>query len=166
MRASDVQAALRSAPSASHVSPAARLTSAATDTELPINNIRQRTGQRLAESWRTVPHVFQAIDIDFGAVDTVRAAHKDRFKSVTGASLTYLPFIARAACLAIRDLPNVNARLDGDRLLVSRDIHLGIAVDLAHKGLVVRWCTVPMSSRSKGWRKPFCGRWRRRAAAR
>jgi pyruvate/2-oxoglutarate dehydrogenase complex dihydrolipoamide acyltransferase (E2) component len=136
VRASDVQAALRSAPAA--LAPvAARQTATATDTETPINNIRQRTGQRLAESWRTTPHVFQAIDIDFGAVDVVRAAHKERFRSATGASLTYLPFIARAACLAIRDFPHVNARFDGDRLLVSRDINLGIAVDLSHKGLVV-----------------------------
>ena len=104
---------------------------------MPINAIRQRAGQRLAESWRTVPHVFQGIDIDFSAADATRARYKDRFKAKIGASLTYLPFIARAVCLAIRDFPQVNARFDGDRLLVSRDINLGIAVDLSHNGLVV-----------------------------
>lgn len=137
VRAADVEAALRSAPARSSAPVMARQTPTAADTELPINSVRQRTGQRLGESWRTVPHVFQAIDIDFGAVDAVRAAQKERFRSATGASLTYLPFIARAACLAIRDFPQVNARFDGDRLLVSREIHLGIAVDLSHKGLVV-----------------------------
>jgi len=103
----------------------------------PLNQIRRRTGERLAESWRTVPHVFQAIDVDFGAIDTVRAAEKERFRARSGVSLTYLPFIARATCLALRDFPLVNARLDGDRLLVMRDVHLGIAVDLGHDGLVV-----------------------------
>lgn len=136
IRAGDVQAALRMAPAVA-ASPSVRHTATASDAEVAINSIRQRTGQRLAESWRTVPHVFQAIEIDFGAVDAIRAAQKERFRNATGASLTYLPFIARAACLAIRDFPQVNARFDGDRLLVSRDINLGIAVDLSHNGLVV-----------------------------
>jgi pyruvate/2-oxoglutarate dehydrogenase complex dihydrolipoamide acyltransferase (E2) component len=117
--------------------PPLRLRTELADDVVPINTIRQRTGQRLAESWRTAPHVFQAIDIDFGAVDTVRRNHKERFKEKTGVALTYLPFIARATCLAIRDFPQVNARFDGDRLLVSREINLGIAVDLSHNGLVV-----------------------------
>jgi pyruvate/2-oxoglutarate dehydrogenase complex dihydrolipoamide acyltransferase (E2) component len=151
IRASNVRTALQAAPApVAALTPApapapvlrtesmpARLPVRAEDEALPINTIRQRTGQRLAESWRTAPHVFQAIEIDFGAVDAVRTRHKDRFKARIGTSLTYLPFIARAVCVAIRDFPQVNARFDGDRLLVSRDINLGIAVDLSHNGLVV-----------------------------
>jgi pyruvate/2-oxoglutarate dehydrogenase complex dihydrolipoamide acyltransferase (E2) component len=138
IRASIVRAALQAAPATRPVSaPAPPLPARSGDEAVPINAIRQRTGERLAEAWRTVPHVFQAIEIDFGAVDSIRARHKDRFKARIGTSLTYLPFIARAVCLAIRDFPHVNARFDGDRLLVSRDINLGIAVDLSHNGLVV-----------------------------
>ena len=44
---------------------------------------------------------------------------------------------ARAACLALTEFPNINARFDGRALFLSRDINLGIAVDLSHKGLVV-----------------------------
>jgi pyruvate/2-oxoglutarate dehydrogenase complex dihydrolipoamide acyltransferase (E2) component len=113
------------------------LTLAETEDAVPINAIRQRAGQRLSESWRTAPHVFQAIDIDFSAVDEVRTRYKDRYKARIGTSLTYLPFICRAVCLAFRDFPQVNARFDGARLLVSREINLGIAVDLSHNGLVV-----------------------------
>jgi pyruvate/2-oxoglutarate dehydrogenase complex dihydrolipoamide acyltransferase (E2) component len=142
IRASNVRTALQAGPaSAPTPAPAprmpARLPMRAEDEALPINTIRQRTGERLAEAWRTAPHVFQAIEIDFGAVDAVRTRHKDRFKARIGTSLTYLPFIARAVCLAIREFPLVNARFDGDRLLVSRDINLGVAVDLSHNGLVV-----------------------------
>jgi pyruvate/2-oxoglutarate dehydrogenase complex dihydrolipoamide acyltransferase (E2) component len=141
IRASNVRTALLTAPApapvARPVSAPARLPARAEEEAVPINAIRQRTGERLTEAWRTAPHVFQAIEIDFGAVDAVRARHKDRFKARIGTSLTYLPFIARAVCLAIRDFPQVNARFDGDRLLVSRDINLGIAVDLSHNGLVV-----------------------------
>lgn len=104
---------------------------------ITLNIIRQRTADRLAENWRTIPHVFQAVEADFTAIETVRAAAKDRFKAETGASLTYLPFIARAVCMAIAAFPHVNARFDGKALSVSRDIHLGFAVDLNHNGLVV-----------------------------
>lgn len=117
--------------------PAAALVPGAAEEAVPLNTIRQRTGERLAESWRTAPHVFQAIDADFSAVDRARARHKERFRAQHGVSLTYLPFIARAACQAIREFPQVNARFDGNRLLVSRDINLGFAVDLSHNGLVV-----------------------------
>jgi len=102
-----------------------------------LNTIRQRTGDRLAENWRTIPHVFQAIEADFTAVETARSDIKARFKAEQGISLTYLPFIARAVCLALDAFPQVNARFDGKALALSRDVNLGIAVDLNHNGLVV-----------------------------
>ena len=102
-----------------------------------LNSIRRRTSDRLAENWRTIPHVFQAIEADFTAVDAVRADMKARFKAEQGHSLTYLPFIARAVCLALDAFPHVNARFDGKALSLSRDVNLGIAVDLNHNGLVV-----------------------------
>ncbi len=104
---------------------------------ITLNTIRLRTGEKLAENWRTIPHVFQAIDVDFTEIEAVRSRHKDRFKAQTGYSLTYLPFIARACCIALQAYPQVNARFDGRSLVLSKDINLGIAVDLNHKGLVV-----------------------------
>lgn len=104
---------------------------------VPFNNIRRQTGQRLQESWRTVPHVFQATEVDFFAVDNVRRGLKAEFQARYGVALTYLPFIARAVCIAIAEFPRVNARLEGDGLTIAPDINLGIAVDLAHNGLVV-----------------------------
>ena len=104
---------------------------------ITLNNIRLRTGEKLAENWRTIPHVFQAIDIDFTEIELVRARHKERFKAETGNSLTYLPFIARACCIALQAFPQINARFDGKALTLSKDVNLGIAVDLNHNGLVV-----------------------------
>ena len=102
-----------------------------------LNTIRQRTGDRLAENWRSIPHVFQAIEADFTGVEAARAEIKARFKAEQGISLTYLPFIARAVCLVLDTFPQVNARFDGKALSLSRDVNLGIAVDLNHNGLVV-----------------------------
>jgi pyruvate/2-oxoglutarate dehydrogenase complex dihydrolipoamide acyltransferase (E2) component len=104
---------------------------------ITLNTIRARTGEKLAESWRNIPHVFQAIDVDFTEIELVRARHKERFKAETGTSLTYLPFIARAVCIALQAFPHVNAKFDGKSLILSKDINLGIAVDLNHNGLVV-----------------------------
>jgi pyruvate/2-oxoglutarate dehydrogenase complex dihydrolipoamide acyltransferase (E2) component len=104
---------------------------------ITLNTMRQKTGERLAEAWRTIPHVFQAIEVDFTAVDRVRKARKEAFQTAHGFSLTFLPFIARATCLAIAAYPQINARFDGKSLTLSRDVNLGIAVDLDHNGLVV-----------------------------
>ena len=104
---------------------------------IPLSAVRLRTAERLAENWRTIPHVFQAIEVDFTALDHVRQKRKDAFKSSYGFSLTFLPFIARATCLAIQAFPQINARFTGTSLALSRDVNLGIAVDLSHKGLVV-----------------------------
>jgi len=104
---------------------------------LELSAVRLRTGERLAENWRTIPHVFQAIEVDFTALDLARRRRKDAFKTSLGFSLTFLPFIARATCLAIQAFPQINARFTGSALALSRDVNLGIAVDLSHKGLVV-----------------------------
>jgi pyruvate/2-oxoglutarate dehydrogenase complex dihydrolipoamide acyltransferase (E2) component len=146
----DVRAALASAAPAERISrapepaaepvtqaPAPVSAAPATGEVVTLNAIRRRTGERLAENWRTIPHVFQAIEVDFTAVERVRAKRKERFRQDNGQSLTYLPFIARATCIALRDFPQVNARLDGGALVLSREVNLGIAVDLSHNGLVV-----------------------------
>jgi pyruvate dehydrogenase E2 component (dihydrolipoamide acetyltransferase) len=116
--------------------PIARAPGADTETHA-LNRIRSHTAARLAEAWRTIPHVYQAVEIDFSAIERVRAAAKQGFSDRHGVTLTYLPFVARAVCLALAEYPRVNASFDKDRLILHRDVNLGIAVDLAHEGLVV-----------------------------
>nr|WP_299496534.1 dihydrolipoamide acetyltransferase family protein [uncultured Rhizobium sp.] len=123
--------------SVSRVPSTPALTIGPRDEVIPFSTIRQKTADRLAENWRSIPHVFQALEVDFGAIDQVRTARKAAFKAEHGLSLTFLPFITRSVAIALRDFPDINARTDGTRLVRSRDIHIGIAVDLNHKGLVV-----------------------------
>ena len=104
---------------------------------ITLNTMRRKTGERLAESWRTIPHVFQAIEVDFTAIDLVRKTRREGFQKAYGFSLTHLPFVARATCLAIVAFPQVNARFDGNALALSQDVNLGVAVDLDHNGLIV-----------------------------
>jgi pyruvate/2-oxoglutarate dehydrogenase complex dihydrolipoamide acyltransferase (E2) component len=140
-----VRAAISARPATPNAPPAPVASPALTPSPPPgrqgdvitLNTMRQKTGERLAEAWRTIPHVFQAIEADFTAVDRVRKARKEAFQTAHGFPLTFLPFIARATCLAISAYPQINARFDGKSLTLSRDINLGIAVDLDHNGLVV-----------------------------
>ncbi len=104
---------------------------------VPFNNLRRQTGQRLQRSWQNVPHVFQASEVDFAAIDRVRRTCKADFEARHGVRLTYLPFVARAVCIAIRDFPRINSRIEDDGLIIAPEVNLGIAVDLSHNGLVV-----------------------------
>lgn len=142
---SDVQAAL-SAPKPAPVSAppdsaqpraASPAPASLSGSVFQLNTIRKRTGERLQQNWQTIPHVFQAIEVDFTAVETVRGKRKEAFKAETGFSLTYLPFIARATCLALKAFPQINAHFAGDSLSLASEVNLGIAVDLQHNGLVV-----------------------------
>ena len=103
----------------------------AAEERLPLGPIRKRTAEQTALAWRSIPHVLQAVEVDFHAVESARVAHG------RSAELTYLPFVARAVCEAIASFPLVNASVDGDALVVHRRIHLGIAVDLGTNGLIV-----------------------------
>jgi 2-oxoglutarate dehydrogenase E2 component (dihydrolipoamide succinyltransferase) len=90
----------------------------------------------MVRSKATSAHVLQTIDVDFGAVDKSRLSRKEQWKSDKGHSLSYLPYVARAVCKAIADFPRVNASVDGDALVLHRDINLAIAIDLNFEGLL------------------------------
>jgi 2-oxoglutarate dehydrogenase E2 component (dihydrolipoamide succinyltransferase) len=104
-----------------------------------LNRVQQRAGAALLASKRTSAHAYGIVLADYTAVAAAREPARQPWKAEEGFSLTYLPFVARAVVDAIREFPHVNASVDGDggALVVHRDVHLGIAVDLAHQGLVV-----------------------------
>jgi 2-oxoglutarate dehydrogenase E2 component (dihydrolipoamide succinyltransferase) len=106
------------------------------DETIPFDNIRRRTAEHVVRSKQTSAHVYTSVEVDYERVERVRRANQTAWKQEEGFSLTYLPFIARAFCDAVRDFPHVNASVDGDSLVVHHDVHLGIAVDLEYKGLI------------------------------
>ena len=135
---SDVEHALRNGGARQTAAPAATARPPApTSGFQPFNNIRRQTAERLTQSWQTIPHAVQAMEIDFAAVEAVRSARKADFQARNGVALTYLPFIARAVAMAIPHFPRVNARVEGQGVALSSAINLGFAVDLSHEGLVV-----------------------------
>lgn len=92
-----------------------------------LSRARRATAERLVASLATAAHALVVIEVDYHGVEPVRRAH----------GLSYLPFVARALVDALGDFPNLNASLDGDRLIVHRRVDLGVAVDVDRKALVV-----------------------------
>ena len=107
------------------------------DTEIiPFNKLRKLTADHMVRSKATSPHVLQAVEADFARVARARTGVSGAWKKREGFSLTYLPFIAKAVCEAIREFPRVNAAIDGENLVVFSRVNLCIAVDLDFDGLV------------------------------
>ena len=103
---------------------------------VPFSRIRRLTAEHMVRSKATSPHVLQAVEVDFSGVDQVRLALREEWRRDNGFSLTYLPFIPRATCMAIRDFPRINASVDGDGLVIHQSVHLSVAVALGLEGLV------------------------------
>jgi pyruvate dehydrogenase E2 component (dihydrolipoamide acetyltransferase) len=109
----------------------------AADSVVPFSNVRRRTAEHMVRSKQTSPHAFIAAETDFENVERVRRTHGPRFRAEEGFSLTYLPFVARAAVEALREYPHLNASVSEDSLIVHSEVNLGIAVDLDYEGLIV-----------------------------
>jgi len=102
----------------------------------PMSNMRVKIAEHMVMSKRTSAHVTTVHRVDMTKVAKARAKAKDEFQARTGMSLTFLPFITRAACDALRVYPIVNASIDGTNVVYHNDINIGIAVAL-DGGLIV-----------------------------
>jgi 2-oxoglutarate dehydrogenase E2 component (dihydrolipoamide succinyltransferase) len=139
----DVERVVRAAPAAGAGAPAATalpprpaLGPAGTDTVVPLNNIRRRTGEHMVMSKEVSPHAMTAVEVDYERVERVRRAHQDAFRAEEGFSLTYLPFISRAVVDALHHFPHLNASVGEGELVVHNFVNLSIAVDLDFEGLL------------------------------
>jgi pyruvate dehydrogenase E2 component (dihydrolipoamide acetyltransferase) len=102
----------------------------------PMSNMRQKIAEHMVMSKRTSAHVTTVHRVDMTRVAKMRAKHKEDFAQRYGMSLTFLPFVTRAAVEAIRTFPILNASIDGTNIVYHNDINLGIAVAL-EGGLIV-----------------------------
>jgi pyruvate dehydrogenase E2 component (dihydrolipoamide acetyltransferase) len=131
-------AAAAPAPAAAPTAPAAVSTDPR-DEVVQLSRMRLLVAEGMVKSLNTSAHVWTSVEVDFDRIEQVRQKHKDRFKKEVGASLTYLPFIARALCDALRAFPAVNSSIDiaAKTMTLHPYVNLGIAVDLDEQGLVV-----------------------------
>jgi 2-oxoglutarate dehydrogenase E2 component (dihydrolipoamide succinyltransferase) len=97
---------------------------------------RRRIAEHLLESQHATAHLTTFNEVDMSAVSAVRDRLRERIEKEHGVKLTYLPFFAKAASLALRAYPAVNAQIEGDTVVYKHYVNLGIAV-AADNGLVV-----------------------------
>ncbi|MBL8037888.1 MAG: 2-oxo acid dehydrogenase subunit E2 [Nitrospira sp.] len=100
----------------------------------PLTQMRKTIADRMVKSKQTSAHVATFFEADFSHIEKFREALRQG--SGQGHSLTYLPFVIRAATRALRDMPIVNSSWGEQGILVKKDIHVGIATAL-EDGLLV-----------------------------
>ncbi len=101
-----------------------------------LTKIRRLTGEAMVASKAVAPHTVTMVQVDFEAVDRVRAEFRDQFRAEEGFSLTYLPFISRAVVDALHEFPHMNASVGEGTIVLHDEVNLSIAVDLDFKGLL------------------------------
>ncbi|MGL4543177.1 MAG: 2-oxoglutarate dehydrogenase complex dihydrolipoyllysine-residue succinyltransferase [Polymorphobacter sp.] len=101
-----------------------------------MTRIRQTIARRLKEAQNTAAMLTTFNDVDMTAVIEARTRYKELFEKKHGVRLGFMSFFAKAAVLALRDVPAVNARIDGDEIVYHDYADLGIAVS-SPGGLVV-----------------------------
>ena len=126
------------APAAAAAPAPAAATSTLRGTTEKMSRLRQTIARRMVESLQVAAQLTATVEVDLTAISQIRAKVKDEFKKRESATLSYLPFIAKAAIEALKIYPKVNATIDTEeRTITYPDTeHLGIAVD-TEKGLLV-----------------------------
>jgi len=102
----------------------------------PMSAMRKAIAEHMVMSKRTSAHVTTIHKVDMTQVEKMRQKHKADFQARYGLSLTYLPFITRAAVEGLRTYPLLNASIDGANIVYHNEINIGIAVALEN-GLIV-----------------------------
>ena len=103
---------------------------------VPMTKMRSIIARRMVESKQTSPHVHTVFKVDMTRIVRLREREKSKYEQRNGVKLTYMPFITRAAIVALRKHPIVNATIEGDAIRYSTNINIGIAVALQW-GLIV-----------------------------
>jgi 2-oxoisovalerate dehydrogenase E2 component (dihydrolipoyl transacylase) len=107
------------------------------ETEVPVMGLRRKIAQKMQEAKRRIPHFSYVEEVDVTELEMLRARLNEKFGAERG-KLTVLPLLARAVVLAVRDFPQVNARFDDDKGVVTQygAVHLGMAAQTPN-GLMV-----------------------------
>ncbi len=101
-----------------------------------MTRLRQTIAKRLKGAQETAALLTTFNDVDMSAVMAARNTFKDAFEKKHGIKLGFMSFFAKASCLALKDIPSVNARIEGDEIVYHDYVDISVAVS-APNGLVV-----------------------------
>lgn len=101
-----------------------------------MTRLRQTIARRLKDAQNTAAMLTTFNEVDMSAVMELRAQYKDLFEKKHGAKLGFMGFFVKASIQALKDVPAVNAEIDGDEIVYKNYYHIGVAVG-TDRGLVV-----------------------------
>ena len=120
--------------------PEARVPSAVSEAgreeRVRMTRLRQTIAMRLKEAQNTAAMLTTFNDVDMSAVIAMRAQYKDLFEKRHGVKLGFMGFFVKACIQALREIPAVNAEIDGEDIVFKNYYHIGVAVG-TDRGLVV-----------------------------
>ncbi len=136
----DVLAHMKTAepPAPAEPAPAAPATAgpARGEERVRMTRLRRRIAERLKEAQNTAAILTTFNEVDMTEVLAARARYRDRFEKKHGVRLGFMSFFAKACIAALKEIPSVNAMIDGDEIVYRHYVDLGVAVG-TDQGLVV-----------------------------
>ena len=107
------------------------------DEIVEMDRMRKLIADHMVRSVQTSPHVTSFVEADVTRIVDWRNRNKSEFQKKTGQKLTFTPFFVEAVAKALRDFPGVNASVDGDRIILKKGIHIGMAAATPEGNLIV-----------------------------
>lgn len=108
----------------------------AREERVKMTRLRQTIARRLKESQNTAAMLTTYNEVDMGAVMELRKEYKDLFLKKHGVKLGFMSFFTKACCHALKEVPDVNAEIDGNEVVYKKYVNMGVAVGTP-TGLVV-----------------------------
>lgn len=130
------QASPAAAVSAPVAAPAAAVSGGRNEERVKMTRLRQTIAKRLKSAQETAALLTTFNDVDMSAVMEARNKYKDVFEKKHGVKLGLMSFFAKASVLALKDIPSVNAQIQGDEIVYFDYVDISVAVS-APNGLVV-----------------------------
>ena len=125
------------APSAEPVqTPSVAASTGRKEERVRMTRLRQTVAKRLKDAQNTAAMLTTFNDVDMSAVIEARTKYKDLFEKKHGVRLGFMGFFVKAACMALKDVPAVNAQIDGEEIVYHDYADISVAVS-APQGLVV-----------------------------
>jgi len=115
--------------------PAASISGAVEIVEM--DRMRRLISDHMVMSKHTSAHVTSFVEVDVTNMVQWRSRVKDQFKKQHGENITFTPLFVEAVARAIRDYPMINSSVDGTRILVKKDVNIGMAAALPSGNLIV-----------------------------
>ncbi len=104
---------------------------------IEMDRMRKVIAQRMVESKHIAPHVTSCVEADVTNIVNWRGKVVRNFREKEGVNLTYTTVFLMAVAKALRDFPMINSSLENDRIILKKDINIGLAVALPTDNLIV-----------------------------